>query len=139
MKRVFALISALIVALVVSACTSLIEQDADLEVVKGTLTYKERIALPDNARITVTLADVSKMDVAAEVLSRQAFLADGKQVPFEYQLNFSRQEIVPNHTYAVSARIEVDGKLLFITDTANHVLTDQSESTYKDLVLVKVN
>ncbi|MGF1737401.1 YbaY family lipoprotein [Photobacterium satsumensis] len=138
MKRVFALISALAVALVVSACTSLIEQDADLEMVKGTLTYKERIALPDNARITVTLADVSKMDVAAEVLSSQAFLADGKQVPFEYQLNFSRQEIIPNHTYAVSARIEVDGKLLFITDTANHVLTDQAESTYKDLVLIKV-
>ncbi|PSU28533.1 YbaY family lipoprotein [Photobacterium lutimaris] len=139
MKRVFALISALAVALVVSACTSLIEQDADLEVVKGTLTYKERMALPDHARITVTLSDVSKMDVAAEVLSSQAFLADGKQVPFEYQLNFSRQEIIPNHTYAVSARIEVDGKLLFITDTANQVLTDQAESTYKDLVLVKVN
>ncbi|MGR5061860.1 YbaY family lipoprotein [Photobacterium sp. DNB22_13_2] len=138
MKRVLALISALAIALVVSACTSLIEQDADLEVVKGTLTYKERIALPDNARITVTLADVSKMDVAAEVLSSQAFLAGGKQVPFEYQLNFSRQEIVPNHTYAVSARIELDGKLLFITDTANHVLTDQFESTYKDLVLIKV-
>ena len=139
MKKVFALISALAVALVVSACTSMIQEDADLEAVTGTLTYKERIALPDNARITVTLADVSKMDVAAEVISSQAFLADGQQVPFGYQLNFSRQEIVPNHTYAVSARIEVDGKLLFITDTANHVLTDQAQSTHKDLVLVKVN
>ena len=139
MKRVLALISALAVALIVSACTSLVQQDADLEAVTGTLTYKERIALPDNARITVTLADVSRMDVAAEVISSQAFLADGKQVPFEYQLNFSRQEIVANHTYAVSARIEVDGQLLFITDTANHVLTDQDESIRKDLVLVKVN
>lgn len=139
MKRVLALISALAVALIVSACTSLVQQDADLEAVTGTLTYKERIALPDNARITVTLADVSKMDVTAEVISSQAFLADGKQVPFEYQLNFSRQEIVANHTYAVSARIEVDGQLLFITDTANHVLTDQDESIRKDLVLVKVN
>ncbi|MDV5170715.1 YbaY family lipoprotein [Photobacterium rosenbergii] len=138
MKRVFALISALAVALIVSACTSLVQQDADLEAVTGTLTYKERIALPGNARITVTLADVSKMDVAAEVISSQAFLADGQQVPFEYQLNFSRQEIVANHTYAVSARIEVDGKLLFITDTANHVLTDPAETIHKELVLVKV-
>ena len=79
-------------ALVVSACTSMIQEDADLEAVTGTLTYKERIALPDNARITVTLADVSKMDVAAEVISSQAFLADGQQVPFSYQLNFSRQK-----------------------------------------------
>lgn len=139
MKRVFALISALAVALIVSACTSLVQQDADLEAVTGTLTYKERIALPGNARITVTLADVSKMDVAAEVISSQAFLADGQQVPFEYQLNFSRQEIVANHTYAVSARIEVDGKLLFTTDTANHVLTDPAETIRKELVLVKVN
>ena len=139
MKRVFALISALAVTLIVSACTSLIEHDADLEAVTGTLTYRERIALPDNARITVTLADVSKMDVAAEVISSQAFLAGGQQVPFSYQLNFSRQEIIPNHTYAVSARIEVDGKLLFITDTANHGLTDPAQSMTKDLMLIKVN
>ncbi|MGF1699136.1 YbaY family lipoprotein [Photobacterium makurazakiensis] len=138
MKRVLLLISALFAALVVSACTNLVEEDTSLEQVTGTLTYRERVALPDNARITVTLSDVSKMDVAAEVISHQAFLADGNQVPFAYQLNFLRDDIKPQQTYAVSARIEVDGKLMFITDTANHVITDPANTIQKNLVLIKV-
>lgn len=138
MKKVFALITALGAALVISACTNLGQQDSDLEQVTGTLTYRERIALPDNARITVTLADVSKMDAPAEVISRQVFLAEGKSVPFQYALNFTRDEINPKYTYAVSARIEVDGKLMFITDTANRVLTDEAKSVQKNLLLVKV-
>ncbi|PSW18817.1 lipoprotein-related protein [Photobacterium sanctipauli] len=139
MKRVLLLISALFIALVVSACTNLVSEDTSLEQVTGTVTYRERIALPDNARITVTLSDVSKMDAPAELISSQAFLADGNQVPFNFQLNFLRDDIEPNMTYAVSARIEVDGKLVFITDTANHVITDANATMQKNLVLVKVN
>ncbi|KLV09242.1 lipoprotein-related protein [Photobacterium aquae] len=138
MKKVFALLSALAVALVVSACTNLVDKDADMEKVTGNVAYRERIALPENARITVTLSDVSKMDAAAEVISRHSFLAEGKQVPFAYSLNFVRDEIKPNHTYAVSARIEIGDKLVFITDTANPVITDPNQTLVKDLMLVKV-
>ncbi|MCG7585304.1 YbaY family lipoprotein [Photobacterium sp. OFAV2-7] len=138
MKKIFTLLSALIALLVISACTNLIKQDADLGTVDGSLTYKERIALPNNARITVTLSDVSKMDVPAEVISSQAFLSDGKQVPFDFQLNFMKEEIKPNHTYSVSARIEVNGKLMFITDTSNPVITDPSLTTKLNLMLVNV-
>ncbi|MGR5149981.1 YbaY family lipoprotein [Photobacterium alginatilyticum] len=138
MKKIFTLLSALIALLVISACTNLIKQDADLGTVDGSLTYKERVALPNNARITVTLSDVSKMDVPAEVISSQAFLSDGKQVPFDFQLNFMKEEIKPNHTYSISARIEVNGKLMFITDTSNPVITDPSLTTKLNLMLVKV-
>lgn len=138
MKKIFALISALAVVLVISACTNLVQQDADLGTVEGSLTYRERIALPDNARITVTLADVSKMDAPADVISSQAFMADGKQVPFDFLLNFMKEEIKPNHTYSVSARIEVNGKLVFITDTANPVITDPALTTKLNLMLMKV-
>lgn len=138
MKKIFALLSALAVVLVISACTNLVQQDADLGQVEGSLAYRERIALPDNARITVTLSDVSKMDAPADVISSQAFMADGKQVPFAFNLNFMQGEIKPNHTYSVSARIEVNGKLMFITDTANPVITDPAATTKLDLMLVKV-
>ncbi|OLQ81477.1 lipoprotein-related protein [Photobacterium proteolyticum] len=138
MKKIFTLLSALIALLVISACTNLIKQDADLGTVDGSLTYKERVALPNNARITVTLSDVSKMDVPAEVISSQAFLSEGKQVPLDFQLNFMKEEIKPNHTYSVSARIEVNGKLMFITDTSNPVITDPSLTTKLNLMLVKV-
>ncbi|MCW8331936.1 YbaY family lipoprotein [Photobacterium sp. SDRW27] len=138
MKKIFTLISALAVVLVISACTNLIKQDADLGQVEGSLAYRERIALPDNARITVTLSDVSLMDAPADVISSQAFMAGGKQVPFAFNLNYMQAEIQPNHTYSVSARIEVNGKLIFITDTANHVITDPAATTKLDLMLVRV-
>ena len=138
MKKLFALISALVLLLVVSACTNYIQQDADLGQVEGSLSYRERVALPDNARITVTLSDVSKMDVPAEVISSQAFMADGEQVPFNFSLSYGKNKIKPNHTYAVSARIEVDNQLMFITDTANHVITDPAATTQLNLMLVSV-
>lgn len=137
MKKLFTLFSALIVVLVISACTNLIQQNADVGTVEGTLAYRERVALPANARITVTLADVSKMDVAAEVISQQTFLADGQQVPIAFQLDFMKDQIKPNHTYAISARIDVGDKLYFITDTRNAVLTDPAVTTKLDIMLVK--
>ncbi|UTV28437.1 YbaY family lipoprotein [Photobacterium atrarenae] len=137
MKKLFTLFSALIVVLVISACTNLIQQNADVGTVEGTLAYRERVALPANARITVTLADVSKMDAPAEVISQQTFLADGQQVPIGFQLDFMKDQIKPNHSYAISARIEVGDKLYFITDTRNAVLTDPAVTTKLDIMLVK--
>ncbi|CAG19385.1 YbaY family lipoprotein [Photobacterium profundum] len=138
MKKFFALLFTLILALVITACTTLVPNDNDMGTVTGSLTYRERIALPDNARITVALSDVSKMDVAAEVISSQAFMSEGKQAPYDFSLRYILQDIKSSHTYAISARIEVNGKLIFITDTANHVITDASITNNLDLMLVKV-
>jgi putative lipoprotein len=138
MKKFFALLFTLILALVVTACTTLVPNDNDMGTVTGSLAYRERIALPNNARITVALSDVSKMDVAAEVISSQAFMSEGKQAPYDFSLGYKLQDIKSNHTYAISARIEVNGKLIFITDTANHVITDASTTNNLDLMLVKV-
>lgn len=138
MKKFFALLFTLILALVITACTTLVPNDNDMGTVTGSLAYRERIALPDNARITVALSDVSKMDVAAEVISSQAFMSEGKQAPYDFSLRYKLQDIKSSHTYAISARIEVNGKLIFITDTANHVITDASITNNLDLMLVKV-
>lgn len=139
MKKMFALLTLLVTAMVISACTNMINKEAGVGKVEGNLTYRERMALPDDALITVTLSDVSLMDVPAKVISRQSYLAAGKQVPFSFSLQYMEEEIKPSHTYAVSARIEVNGKLLFITDTANHVITDPSKTTRLDLMLVRVS
>ncbi|GAB6259965.1 YbaY family lipoprotein [Photobacterium sp. CCB-ST2H9] len=139
MKKMFALLTLLITAMVISACTNLITKDAGVSKIEGSLAYRERIALPDDALITVTLSDVSLMDAPAEVISSQSYLAGGKQVPFSFTLQYMEGEVKPAHTYAVSARIELNGKLLFITDTANHVITDPAKTTKLDLMLVKVS
>ncbi len=91
--------------------------------VTGTVTYRERIALPPTAVIKVQLADVSRADAPAVVLGEQVIPAAGNQVPFTFEITFDPARIVANHTYAVQARIEDDGKLRFISDQHYAVIT----------------
>ncbi|MEZ5524547.1 MAG: YbaY family lipoprotein [Pseudomonadales bacterium] len=41
--------------------------------IEGSLAYRERIALPPQSRITVTLSDISIADRSAPVLAQQSF------------------------------------------------------------------
>ncbi|MBY6197716.1 YbaY family lipoprotein [Vibrio hangzhouensis] len=106
--------------------------------VKGTIAYRERIALPPNAVVTIKLQDVSLQDVAAVVISEQTFTTDGAQVPFDFELSYDQTDIKAKHTYSVSARIEVDGKLRFISDTSYPVITDANQTSEVNLMLVGV-
>ena len=59
-----------------------------------------------------------------DACSSASISAGGNGPPFKFALNFDPAQIVANHTYSVSARIEVDGKLRFITDTHTPVITN---------------
>jgi len=105
--------------------------------VTGTVTYLQRIALPPTAVIKVQLIDVSRADAPALVLGEQVIQASGKQVPFAFELSYDPAKIEGNHTYAVQARIEDDGKLRFINDTRYAVITGGAP-THVDMVLKAV-
>jgi putative lipoprotein len=89
----------------------------------GTVWYRQRIALPENAVIKVQLQDVSLQDVAATVLAEQIIEADGRQIPFAFDMEYDASTIDERNTYAISARITVDGDLWFINTTHHPVLT----------------
>ena len=74
--------------------------------ITGDVTYLQRIALPDDAVLTVRLQDISRRDVAAEVLGEQVIETDGKQVPIPSEVEYHEDDIVDNHTYGMSDRIE---------------------------------
>lgn len=106
--------------------------------VTGSISYRERIALPPDARVIVRLVDVSKTDAPATVLGEQLIIAQGRQVPFAYAITYDPRRVDPRHSYAVQARIELgDGSLRFISDTRYPVLTSGAGSSV-DLVLVAV-
>jgi putative lipoprotein len=102
--------------------------------VTGTVTYRERIALPPTAMIKVQLVDVSRADAPAIVLGEQITQAAGKQVPFAFEIQFDPARIEANYSYAVQARIEQDGKLRFISDRHYAVIT-RGAPTHVDMVL----
>ncbi|SQI38499.1 Uncharacterised protein [Leminorella richardii] len=94
--------------------------------VTGSVAYRERIALPKNANVTVTLADISRADAPARVLSSVTFPAKGKQVPFSFSLPYKPEQLVGAQTVSLFATISVDGKLLYTSTSVNEVLTNGS-------------
>lgn len=101
--------------------------------VTGSAGYRERIALPPEAVLSVELLDVSKMDVAATVMSSQRFRLDG--VPQDFALAYDPALIDDRMSYVLSARIEVGGKVVFRTTEAYPVLT-RDAGDHADLILV---
>ena len=107
------------------ACGLLFEASgagASEAVLSGTVTYRERIALPPGAVVEVKLLDVSRMDVAAEVIA-EAVIRSEHQVPIRFELAYDPERIDQRHRYSVQARILVDGRLWFNSTQAVPVLT----------------
>ncbi|NVD06979.1 lipo-like protein [Vibrio sp. JPW-9-11-11] len=140
MKTVLGLVLAVVVGGVLVGCQNSEQKSpqAKIDHITGTLAYRERIALPDDAVITVTLQDISLADAPAKVIAKHRFESNGAQVPFEFDLAYDTKKIDARHRYSVSARIEVGGQLRFITDTVHPVITDDSQTESVDLRLVGV-
>ncbi len=104
--------------------------------VTGIVAFRERIALPPGYEVQVSLRDVSRQDAPSEQIASQT-LWPKRQPPVSYVLRFDPSRIVASHDYAVSARILVDGRLVFITDRRYPVIT-RGAPHEADLLLRKV-
>jgi putative lipoprotein len=111
-------LSLLGLTVLLGACQSM--QNAPKTSLDGEVFYLQRIALPPTATLSVSLQDVSLADAPAVVLDEQKGQVNG-QVPLPFHLSYDPAQVKPGHRYSVSARIEVDGKLLFIT-TEHHAV-----------------
>ncbi|WP_260956548.1 YbaY family lipoprotein [Pseudomonas citri] len=109
------------VAALLSACSS--APLAGKHSLDGEVFYLQRIALPPGATLSVSLQDVSLADAPATVLDEQSGPVKG-QVPLPFHLTYDPTQVKPGHRYAVSARIEVDGQLMFITTEQHTVQLD---------------
>ena len=105
----------------------------------GTVTYRERMALPVNALITVRLQDISRQDVPALLLAETSLSAQGKSVPIAWTLEYDPDQVQERLTYAVRAEIrDAAGRLLWTTDTVHPVLTRGAPSDGVDILLRRV-
>ena len=123
MNRLLALFAApMLAAGLLSACAS----QAPTASVTGEVFYLQRMALPPQAVLSVTLQDVSLADAPAIELARQHGPVSG-QVPLPFRLDYNPQQVDPRHRYSVSARIEQEGRLLFISTQHYGVKLDGSD------------
>ena len=114
--------TALVVLLTAIASTAMAQS------IEGTATYRERMALPPSAVFEAILEDVSRVDAAAETISRTRVTSPGNP-PIKFAITYDPAKILADHRYVVRARILVDEKLLFSSDTATEVITRGSPTT----------
>lgn len=91
--------------------------------VAGTVTYRERIALPPGALMVVRLEEVSRADTPAVLIAEQFMETRGRQPPFAFELRYKGEAIRPEREYLVSAEVLVLERPMFVSDTATPVLT----------------
>jgi putative lipoprotein len=104
--------------------------------ITGEVLYRERIALPPNAILTVRLSDVSLADAPETVVAEQKIDPAG-QVPIKFELKVDPAVVQPNVNYALQARITVDDRLMFINDERYSVDLQKPKPAMLVLKMVK--
>ncbi len=107
----------------------------DVVTVSGSVVYRQRIALPDNAVTIVSIVDVALADAPAPVLARQEI--HGGQVPIPFTLTLDLADVPAHAMPSIGVRIEADGQLLWITDMVTPVDTS-ADSTDVTLNVIQV-
>jgi putative lipoprotein len=90
---------------------------------RGSATYRERIALPPEAEFEVLIEDIARADAPATVIGRQV-LAPAGQPPFRFAITYEDGSVTPRGRYSLRASVRHQGRLLFTTDTITPVRLD---------------
>jgi putative lipoprotein len=97
--------------------------------VTGTASILQRIALPNNAVVTIQLADVSRAGAPAQVIAEQKITTNGAQSPFAFNLTYDTARIAANGVYIVQGNVSVGGQLRYTTTRQYRVLTGGNPAT----------
>lgn len=119
MKLLAPLAAALLLPLAACATTP---TQSDVITVAGEASYRQRVALPPEAVVTVRIEDVSRADAAAPVLAEKRFSSEGRQVPLPFEIEVPRAAL--DSVVRANARVRIEdgaGRLLWITDTSHPV------------------
>ncbi|MBJ7221802.1 MULTISPECIES: YbaY family lipoprotein [unclassified Brenneria] len=104
--------------------------------VSGTVNIRQRIALPPNAVVTVTVSDATLADAPSKVITQRVTRTEGKQAPFQFVLPYNPADIQPNARILLSAAIAIDNRIVMVTENVLPVITNGVNNA--DLVMVPV-
>lgn len=81
-------------------------------IITGVVYYRERMAVPPEAEVRVSLEDVSLADTAAVRIAETRFQARGGP-PYAFALGYDPSKIESHRLYTLRASIRLGEKLLF--------------------------
>lgn len=106
----------------ISGCTTIpMDQEANqsvmIENIKGTVSYRERIALPPGARMEIVVSDITLERDQELILSREMSTINPASPPIPFSINVSTINLSDGPLYGLRAFIrQPDGTILFRTN-----------------------
>lgn len=91
--------------------------------VTGTITFRGQRTLPAGSIVVVKLLDVSRSDASGILVAEQRIEAGGERFPIEFSIPYDPEDIRTRNRYNVRAEILRNGRLTYVSDVANPVLT----------------
>jgi putative lipoprotein len=132
-------LATIFVALTLAACA--ITRDnvptPAMATITGTVTYAARIALPPDTVVKVVVADVTATGAPAVPIANLSFVTEGRQVPLPFSLRFDTGRLDASRSYAITARIEQEGRPLFVSDQPTRI-DPKAPPTNLELVVAPV-
>lgn len=122
----------LALSLAALSCASSDMDKDEMATVTGSISYMQRIALGPDAVAHVRIVDLDLVDRPGYLVAQKALYTPG-QAPIEFELEYWLERVESGHTYALQARIEDGGRVIF--RTREDVKFDAKQPTRQELVL----
>jgi uncharacterized lipoprotein YbaY len=129
--------AAILLLTIISITPTLAVESDCFETVSGSVAYRQRIAMPPDAVLTVRVEDVSRADATSVLLAESSEPFGERQVPIPFSLRVPCASIEPRLSYNLRATITVNGEMRFTTTRSYPVLTPGATNSV-DLLLEAV-
>lgn len=100
----------------------------------GTVSYREKIVLPQGSEIVAQIRDVTSGQ--PQVVAETKITTQGENVPVPFIINYNPMKISKDRSYDVYATIAVDGQIKWVNIDYTPLLEGGSPKTSVDLMLV---
>lgn len=124
----------LIAAAMTVAGFALADENGAAAKITGSVVYRERIALPNDAIVRVRLEAAAAPEMPAKRVAEIVIPTEGKQVPIPFELAYDASAIHPGTRYQVRATISAGDNTLFVSRTTYPVITKGAPTKVEILV-----
>jgi putative lipoprotein len=100
----------------------------------GTISYREKIALPSGSEVTAQIRDITSGQ--SQVIAETKITTQGENVPVSFTINYNPMKISEERNYDIYATIAVDGQTKWVNVDYTPFLEGGVSKTSVDLMLV---
>ena len=132
MKSLLRGLMVMVAAFAVTACSN---NNDSATSIQGSVSYLMRMALPPNAKLIVSLDDITLNNGSAISIDQQTFETEDKSIPLDFVFEVPAK-IDQDKIYALSASIQTEnGEVILATKDIYPVLTDANKTNAVQLQL----